>query len=225
VKLPFTKEQFLEVFHKYNTSVYPFQVFFILLAVFAILIIYSGNKKQQKIVPLILATLWFWMGAVYHIRYFSAINKAAWLFGVLFILQSIFFLHYGLVRYPLFMFQRNLRSITSMLLFIYALVIYPMIGIFAGHGYPYAPTFGLPCPTTIFTLAVLLSAQPRIPFYLAIIPLIWSVIGFSAAFSLGIYEDIALIISAFASTVLYFLKGKRSAITYTKKLYFILFAA
>jgi hypothetical protein len=208
MKLPFTREQFFEVFQRYNISVYPLQVFFLLLAVLSILIIYKGDKKQQKIVPVILATLWFWMGTVYHIRYFSVINKVAYLFGVIFILQSIFFLHYGLVRYPLFWFQRNIQSISSVLMLIYALIIYPLIGDLAGHGYPYAPTFGLPCPTTIFTIAIFLVAEPRIPFYLAIVPLLWSVIGFSAAFSLAIYEDAALIISALAFTVLYFRKRK-----------------
>ena len=210
MKLPFTKAQFLEVFHKYNNSIYPLQVIFLLLAVLAITIIYRGSKRQQKIVPIILATFWIWMGIVYHIGYFSAINKVAILFGVLFILQGIFFLHYGLKKFPLFTFQKNIRSITSVLLLIYALIFYPLTGHFAGHDYPYSPTFGLPCPTTIFTLAVFLSAQPRIPFYLAIIPLLWSVIGFSAAFSLGIYEDAALIVSAFAFVVLYFLKRQRS---------------
>lgn len=205
MKLPFTREQFLEVFHKYNISVYPLQVLFLLLAVLAIMIIYSGNKRQQKIVPVILATFWIWMGAVYHIGYFSAINKVAYFFGILFIMQGIFFLHYGLKKFPLFTFQKNIRSITSVILLIYALIFYPLTGHFAGHDYPYSPTFGLPCPTTIFTFAVFLLAQPRIPFYLSIIPLLWSIIGFSAAFSLGIYEDAGLIVSAFAFSVLYFL--------------------
>jgi hypothetical protein len=209
MKLPFTSEQFLEVFYKYNTSIYPLQFFFLLLAALAILIIYKGNKMQQKVILIILGTFWFWMGTVYHIRYFSVINKVAYAFGAMFILQSIFLLYYGSMKEQIFTFQKNLQSITSALMLIYALIVYPLIGHFAGHGYPYSPTFGLPCPTTIFTLAIFLLAQPRIPFYLAVIPLIWSVIGFSAAISLEIFEDTGLIVSGLAFAAMYFLKAKR----------------
>lgn len=209
MKLPFTIQQFLEVFQKYNDAVYPLQILFVLLAALTVLIAYRGGKKYQKYILFILAALWFWMGAVYHIGYFSVINKAAYLFGGVFILQSLLLLVYGLSRATSFNFQKNIHGITSALLLVYALIVYPLIGYFASHGYPYSPTFGLPCPTTIFTLAIFLLAQPRIPFYLAIVPLLWSVIGFSAAFSLGIYEDTVLIIAGLAFAVLYFLKPKR----------------
>jgi hypothetical protein len=208
MNLPFTIQQFLEVFHKYNNAVYPLQILFVLLASLTISIAYRGGKKYQKYILFTLAALWFWMGTVYHIGYFSEINKVAYLFGVVFILQSLLLLAYGLARATSFNFQKNIQSIISVLLLVYSLIIYPLIGYFAGHGYPYSPTFGLPCPTTIFTLAIFLLAKPKIPFYLAIVPLLWSVIGFSAAFSLGIYEDTALIISGLAFAILYFLKPK-----------------
>lgn len=209
MKLPFTIRQFLEVFQKYNNTVFPLQILFLLLAILIIVIAYRGSEKHQKFILFILAAFWVWMGAVYHIGYFSAINNAAYLFGVVFILEGILLLIYGFVNAPAFNFQKNIQSITSVLLLAYALIIYPLIGYFTGHVYPYSPTFGLPCPTTIFTFAIFLLAQPGLPFYLAIIPLLWSVIGFSAAFSLGIYEDTALIISGLAFVALYFVKSKR----------------
>ena len=81
-------------------------------------------------------------------------------------------------------------------------MIYPLIGQYSGHAYPYAPTFGLPCPTTIFTLGVLLLLPYRLPWYIAIIPILWSVIGFSAAFMLGVVEDTALILAGILFVVL-----------------------
>lgn len=73
-------------------------------------------------------------------------------------------------------------------------IVYPIMGQFLGHNYPNTPTFGLPCPTTIFTIGALLLAN-RPPKYIAIIPLLWSAIGFSAAISLGVKEDVSLLIS------------------------------
>jgi hypothetical protein len=211
MKLPFSIRQFLEVFQKYNNAVYPIQILFMLLAALIIFIAFRGSKKHQKLILFILATFWLWMGVVYHIGYFSVINKAAFLFGALFILESILLFIYGLVRPTSFHFEKNIQGILSGILLSYALIVYPLIGYFTGHAYPYSPTFGLPCPTTIFTFALFLIAQPRIPFYIAVVPLLWSAIGFSAAFSLGIYEDTALILSGLAFVLFYFRKTKKKA--------------
>ena len=77
----------------------------------------------------------------------------------------------------------------------YALFIYPIIGLNLGHVYPAAPSFGVPCPTTIFTFGVLLWAA-NVPRYLLFIPGLWSIIGFSAALTMGIREDIGLFVAA-----------------------------
>ena len=62
------------------------------------------------------------------------------------------------------------------------------------------PTFGLPCPTTIFTAGVLMLATPRAP-GLSIVPVIWSAIGGSAAFLLGVPADIGLPIAGIALAI------------------------
>jgi hypothetical protein len=67
-------------------------------------------------------------------------------------------------------------------------------GLLLGHTYPSTPTFGVPCPTTIFTIGALMLAN-RPHKYVAVIPLLWSALGFSAAISLGVTEDVALIIA------------------------------
>ena len=84
----------------------------------------------------------------------------------------------------------------------YALVVYPLIGTLAGHGYPDGPLFGLaPCPTAIFTLGVFLMAR-RIPLTVAAVPLLWSAIGTVAAFKLGIREDLGLLVSGVVAGVI-----------------------
>jgi hypothetical protein len=53
------------------------------------------------------------MGIVYHLVFFTAINKAAYLFGGLFIIQGILFLIYGVLQNKLsFHFQRDKYGIT-----------------------------------------------------------------------------------------------------------------
>src|SRR5207248_10939428 len=62
-----------------------------------------------------------------------------------------------------------------------------------GHDYPHTPTFGLPCPTTIFTLALMMWLERPFPRVLLVIPLTWAAIGGSAAFFLGVPQDLGLL--------------------------------
>jgi hypothetical protein len=207
MKLPFTIDEFLEVFRKYNTAFFPAQVLLLLLAALVIYLVIKSNKNAGKIITIVLAVFWLWMGIAYHLAFFSVINKAAYAFAALFILQGILLLNFAVKARP-FSFHRNVAGLSSAVLLIYALIIYPLLGYFEGHAYPYSPTFGLPCPTTIFTLAIFLLSEKRMPWHIIFIPLLWTVIGFSAAFTLGIYEDTALIISGLLFAVINFIKPK-----------------
>ena len=78
----------------------------------------------------------------------------------------------------------------------FATLIYPAWGAFAGHSYPATPLFGVaPCPTTIFTVGVLLLGNWRAVRWLLIIPAIWSLIGGSAAILLQVPQDAGLLAS------------------------------
>jgi hypothetical protein len=74
----------------------------------------------------------------------------------------------------------------------YAL-LYPFLTIVLGHRYPATPTFGVPCPTDILTIGALLTARMRVPVALAIVPVIWGVIGGSAAMLLTVPTDYVLL--------------------------------
>jgi hypothetical protein len=89
-------------------------------------------------------------------------------------------------------------------LIIYALIIYPALSHLFGHGYPQSPTFGAPCPTTIFTFGLLLWIDRRLSIYIAAIPFVWSLVGFTAALSLGMREDVGLFVAGGLGTFLIF---------------------
>ena len=175
---------------------------FYALALVAV-VLAARSTPSGKWVAAVLALFWAWMGLVYHIGFFTTINKAAYGFGALFAVQSVLFLYTGVFRPDLsFRFERNLRGIAGAVLMVYALVAYPLLGHALGHSYPHAPTFGLPCPTTIFTFGLLLWAADKLPWWLLIIPALWALIGTMAALKLGIIEDLGLPVAAFISGVL-----------------------
>ncbi len=203
MKPPFTVEQFLDVFRNYNQALFPIQIVFYLLSTIVIYQTIKTNKLSSKIISGKLSFLWLWMGIIYHIIFFTATNKLAYLFGALFIIQGFLFLIFGVIKDKLiFYFRKDIYGITGMILMIFAIIIYPLLGYFFGHVYPYSPTFGLPCPTTIFTFGLLLMNIKKCPITILIIPFIWSVIGFMAAFQFGIIEDTGLIVASFISVFL-----------------------
>jgi len=209
MKTPFTVEQFFEVFRNYNQSVFPIQILFYIIAAFLIYLILKPSHKSDKIINIILAFFWLWMGVVYHIIFFTVINKAAYIFGTGFILQSILFLVLGAIQKKLsYKFRSDKFGITGIVLIIFAMIIYPILGYFFGHIYPVSPTFGLPCPTTIFTLGILLQCTKKCPVIILIIPVIWSVIEFTAAFQFGIFEDAGLLISGLLTVVMLLLRNR-----------------
>lgn len=79
---------------------------------------------------------------------------------------------------------------------VYAAVVYPLVGMWSGHRYPELPMFGItPCPVTIFTFGLMLLAASPVPRWLLVIPVIWSLIGGSAAVMLGVPQDWLLLVS------------------------------
>lgn len=201
MNFPFTSEQFFRVFEQYNEAVWPAQVVLYIAAASAFYLILRPCENSNKVVSGILALFWLWMGIIYHWLFFASINPAARLFGILFVLQGLIFIYEGIIRNNLtFSFSKGWRSATGILLMLFGPLIYPILGYFLGHTYPSSPTFGLPCPTTIFTIGALLLAN-RPPRYVAIIPVLWSAIGFSAAISLGVKEDISLLIAGLIGVV------------------------
>lgn len=175
MRIPFTIEQFFEVFVKYNSAVWPMQIVFYFLAAIVIAVLFVKNSFFLKGIAGILSIFWLWMGIVYHFVFFSSINPASKIFGLLFIMQGV----------------------------VLALIVYPILTHLTGHSYPGMPTLGLPCPTTIFTIGVLLIAFPSGYQFLAIIPLLWSVVGSTAAFKLGVIADFGLIAAAICTVPLF----------------------
>ena len=92
----------------------------------------------------------------------------------------------------------------------YALVLYPLLVWLFGHRFPASPSFGLPCPTTIATLGFLVWARSRPPWWLLTVPLAWAVVGSSAVFALGMWEDLGLPAAGIAAAAWLWRDARRS---------------
>ena len=195
--LPFTKGEFIQVFHDYNEAIWPFQVVAYALATLAVLAIAARWRWSTRLVFSVLGVLWLFTGVVYHLAYFADINPAARLFGIIFVVQGGAFLVLAYTRPDaLGAVRMDILGVSAAVMVVYAMVVYPVLGYLAGHVYPDAPVFGVaPCPLTIFTLGILVLVDRDVSRWLVLIPLVWSFIGFFAALNLGVYEDVGLLVA------------------------------
>lgn len=213
MNIPFTVEQFFEVFRSYNEAIWPAQIIAYILGVAVLVLAIRKVNLSDRIISAILAIFWIWMGVFYHLLHFSAINPAAKVFGIVFILQGLLFGVAGALLDKLtFRFTVKPLPIIGAIFILYAMIIYPALGIFFGHVYPAAPMFGVaPCPTTIFTIGILLWTTNKVPGYLLVVPFLWSLIGMSAAISLRVPQDYGLVISVVCGTILVLIQNRKAA--------------
>lgn len=212
MKLPFTPEQFFDVFRQYNEAVWPAQLALNLLALIAIGLLFLRRPASDRAIAGILALLWAWTGIAYHLFFFTAINQAAIAFGAVFLVGSGAFLWAGVIRGQLSFASNNAtHRIIGGVLVAFALAIYPLLAELLGHGYPAMPTFGLPCPTTIFTIGMLCFLALPFPRYVLVAPILWAAVGAQAAFLLGVYQDLGLLVAGLVAVWLLFAASKAAA--------------
>ena len=208
--LPFTVEQFYGVFRDYNTAVWPAQWLLVSMALAAVVAVLRPRPWSGVAVCAILALLWTWIALAYHLAFFARISPPAYAFAALSMVAAAAFVWQGMVRRRLaFRWAPGQKAIAGAVLIVFALVVYPVWSAYAGDPYPATPTFGLPCPTTIFTIGVLCFAVPPTPRSPLVVPLLWCLVGAQAAFLLGVQPDLGLIAAAVAGLGLLATAGQR----------------
>jgi hypothetical protein len=191
-QLPFTPEQFLDLFGDYNRSLWPVVVVAWAATLLALLHFFRRRLSSGRLIAWLLAFHWAWSGLVYHLVFFHRINPAAVLFGAAFLLEALCFAWQARSRTPLAVgiasvFWRRIG--TGMVLYA---MIYPVLGLLFGLEYPRFPSFGVPCPTTILTAGLLVTSTRSQIRLLGMIPVMWAAVGSFAALAFGIQADYAL---------------------------------
>lgn len=197
MNLPFSHEAFLDLFGAYNVSLWPAAALLWLATAWVLMAWLRTGRVSGRTLFALLAVHWAWSGAVYHWGFFRRINPAAVLFAAMFLLQA------GVLAWLAFTSRGTVgpysgrRGVVGIGLVVYGL-LYPLVGFGFGLEYPRMPVFAVPCPTVLVTAGWLVAAT-GVPRATNLVPIIWAIIGGSAAFTLGIRADLALLL---AGTVL-----------------------
>ena len=200
--------EFFNIMALYNTAYWPVTILTIVLGVIAGFLAFRKREYSDQIISGILAVLWLWVGLVFGFITFGPWTPIAfgipfpgfgYFFGVFFTLQGILFVYYGVFHKTLsFKFEMNALAIIGLVLIIYAVALYGLVGFMTGLPFPFYPIYGTsPCPVTIFTIGLFLWLDTRTSPIMLIIPTILGLIGIIPVLAFGVFADIVLFISGF----------------------------
>jgi hypothetical protein len=200
--MPFTHDQFLDLFGVYNTQLW-FMVVALWLVSAAAVVLYFRGQLTVVLAAVLLAVHWAWSGLVYHGFYFTRINPAAWLFAALFVIEAGLLVWYArssrrLTRLPR---ERRIGRLWLADLFLVGSLAYPGLVLITGLAMPRAPLFAVPCPTVLLTAGLLLAMGAPAPRALAVIPILWAALGGYAAVAFGVVPDYLLFVAGVALVV------------------------
>jgi len=185
-----------EVFFKnvsaYNVSIFPMQIITLVVAVILTYLLFvRPGAIVNKLIKVYFSLTFVWFVFMFP---FEGVLKIT--FGLLHLAIAIFFFIDIFTAKTEFKFPETSGKRTFMLFLIFsAFALYPLIEYMSGHIYPKVLLFGVaPCPTVIFSLALLIGAVPKVGkiiFILLIFPAIFS--GLSVPIMLGVWADLLLL--------------------------------
>jgi len=198
--MPFSIGMLLDYFAVYNERIWPMQLLGYAAGLLILVPLFRRGKAWNRVVTGVLALLWLWVGLIFWVQ---AASQMAMLYApaALFVVQGALFLN-ALARDRIAYGSVGRADKAIGLVFIaYALVGYPLVGLWVGHEYPHAAISPLfPCPGTVLTFGVLLMAQ-RVSWQLLVIPAFWAMSGI-LWFYLGMVEDAGLVLAGVVGVVM-----------------------
>ena len=125
-----------------------------------------------------LAACWLWVAWAFHWQRYATINWAASYFAAGFAIEALLLIWIGVVRDGLqFDSDRSAIARIGVAIFVFALIVQPLIGLLFGREWPQLEVFGVaPDPTVVATLGLLLAAN-RSHWIALPIPLLWCLLS------------------------------------------------
>jgi hypothetical protein len=172
--LMFSPETYYRLFELYNAAIWPVQIiaFAAGLAILALLV--WRLPWAGRAVAALLAVAWLSVAWGYFAARYATINLAATYFASVFAVEAALLLLIGALAGKLSFARANTWvERIGLGLFLFALLIQPLIGPLLGRGWSAVEIFGIvPDPTVLATLGVLLAAD-RVRWELLAIPILW----------------------------------------------------
>jgi hypothetical protein len=184
--LLFSPRTYYRLLERYNLAVWPAHVLTIALGLGVLGTLRRPTPTRSRAVAVALGALWVWVAWAFVWRRYAEINWAAAYFVWLFLLEAALLGWMGCVPGRLSLRPRkDAAGAIGIGLFVFSVVVYPVLAPVAGRGWRPAEVFGLaPDPTAIGTLGILLLADP-LPRGLFVAPVLIGAIGGATLWAMG----------------------------------------
>ena len=153
-------EVFFNNVSAYNDSIFPMQIITLVVAIILTYLLFvRPSTGVNKLIKAYLSLTFVWFVLMFP---FEGVPKI--IFGILHIAIAILFFIDIFTAKIEFKFPETSGKKYFMLFLIFsAFALYPLIEYMSGHLYPKILLFGVaPCPTIIFSLALLIGAVPKV---------------------------------------------------------------
>ena len=199
--LLFAPRTYYRLFELYNADIWPLQIVTLLAGVTIFVLMRSRAPWRDRVIAATLAACWLWIAWAFHWQRYAAINWAAGYFAVGFAIEALLLLWIGVVRDRLrFDSDQSVIARIGVAIFVFALVVEPLLGLPFGREWQQAEVFGVaPDPTAVATLGLLL-ATSRIHWIALPIPLLWCLLSGTTLWVMHAAD--ALVLPMVASLVL-----------------------
>jgi hypothetical protein len=177
--LLFSQRTYYRLFELYNLEWWPLQIVALALGIAVLALWRRGGDRAGRAIAAILALGWLWVAWAFHGQRYASINPAAGYFAWAFVVQALLLLWFGVVRSRLApAAAARMRQRAGLGLFLFALLIFPLIGPLLGRNWTQAELFGMaPDPTALATLGVLLAINLRHAGWLFPVPVAWCLVS------------------------------------------------
>jgi hypothetical protein len=186
-----TAEKFWQQVGAYNQATLLIQILMIVAGV--VLLFLSATKPGSKtnlLIKIFFSFAFAWNGIVFFLIY--AKNPISNFIGTpLFIILSLLFALDIFTKKTNFSLPDKKKCFTFLWLIL--VFLYPLIGYLLGHYYPKTCMPMMPCPLTIFAIALITASAPNIDKKILLLLLPWALISFPKCLgALDCYEDCIL---------------------------------
>ena len=175
--LMFSPASYFRQYELTNLNLWPGQLPLLAIAAWLGWATHRPGPRSGLRVALLLAAIWGFVAGWFFYRQYAQINLAAGWFALAFLLQALLLLVFGVSeRYRRRVVERRVVRIwhPGMLLFVYALLVHPIVGLLVGRSWRGVELFGVaPDATALATLGILLTAYRASTWPLLAIPFAW----------------------------------------------------
>ena len=188
--LMFLPSTYWRLVERYNGEVWPAHLLALAAGLSALWLARAGGAGAGRVLAVLLAAAWLWVGWAFHWQRYASINWAAQYFAVAFAVQAALLLGLTSWRGDAYAPTRGALQGPGWLLAGAGVLLYPLAGLLAGRPLTQAEVFGIaPEPTALTTLGLLLvggyAASPARRRWLAVIPVLSLLVGAATLWSMS----------------------------------------